>query len=91
MYYDYDQGDLGYRSTHWGKLFQHQTLKFTSGQKVQCRRISNAVENNVEMFGVVALGTYLYTMNCYKKMNHTIPVEEWDATLGMYAYMLLFG
>ena len=94
VYYDYDQGDLSYRSTHWGKLFPTSDIEVYEWTKstVPPEEYPNAVENNVEMFGVVASGTPYFVYNELLQENESYysSVEEWDATLGMYVTCYYF-
>ena len=57
-YYDYDQGDTAYRSTHWGMLYPNSEVVVWEWIKssVAPDDYADAVNNSTEMYGVVATG-----------------------------------
>ncbi len=87
-YYDYDQGDLDYKSTHWGRLFPGSSIDVYEWTKssVPPEEYAQAVEGKVEMFGTVSSGEAFYIYNDLLQENEYFysSVEEWDALLGNY-------
>ena len=94
VYYDYDQGDYTYQSSHWGKLFPGSSIDVYEWTKstVSPEDYAGAVENQTEMFGVVASGEAYYVYDSLLQENYYYysTVEEWNNTLGTYSTCYYF-
>lgn len=94
VYYDYDQGDYTYQSSHWGKLFPGSSIDVYEWTKssVGPEDYAREVENQTEMFGVVASGEayYIYNSTLQENYYYYSTVEEWNNTLGTYSTCYYF-
>ena len=93
-YYDYDQSDYAYQSSHWGKLFPGSSIDVYEWTKstVSPEDYAAEVENNAIMFGTVATGEAYYVFDSQLQENYYYysTVEEWDATLSRYITVYYF-
>jgi len=93
-YYDYDQGDYAYQSSHWGKIFPGSSVDVYEWTKssVGPEDYAKEVENQTEMFGVVASGEayFVYDPILQENYYYYSTVEEWDNKLGTYSTCYYF-
>ena len=93
-YYDYDQSDYAYQSSHWGKLFPGSSIDVYEWTKstVSPEDYAAEVENKTQMFGTVATGEayYVYDNQLQENYYYYSTVEEWDATISSYKTVYYF-
>lgn len=86
-YYDYDQSDYSYQSTHWGKLFPGSSIDVYEWTKstVTPDMYENAVASQSVMFNTLATGEAYSTYDAVLQENIYFYSEatEWNADLGI--------
>lgn len=83
-YYDYDQGDYAYQSSHWGKTFPGSSIDVYEWTKstVTPDLYHKEVDKSSEMFGVVATGTAysVYDSQLDEDLYYYTEATEWNNT-----------
>ena len=84
-YYDYDQGDFEYQSSHWGKIFPGSTIDVYEWTKstVSPELYNNAVDTNKVMYGNVATGSAysVYDSELQEDIYYYCESVEWNDEL----------
>ena len=96
FYYDYKQGPLTYRASHWGKQFAGSEVvvwewtKSTMAPDDYAKAVSFG--SNIEMFGTIATGEPFsaYDPIANETLYYYTQSEEWDARLGKYVDVYYF-
>lgn len=93
-YYDYNQGTLLARATWWGKGFHDSEIVVWEWTKstVAPDDYAEAVDSEIEMFGVVATGQAYSKFDpiSNEMLYYYTQQEEWDASLGKYKNVYYF-
>lgn len=94
IYYDYDQGDYIVQNSYWGELFPGSSIDVYEWTKslIGPEEYDKAVQDSVEMFGVVATGTpyYVYDPVLQENKYYYSTAEEWNSTLSTYQTVYYF-
>lgn len=93
-YYDYDQGELSYRASYWGRQFNDSEIAVWEWTKstVAPDDYAQAVAGGISMFGAIASGEAYATYDpiSNEMLYYYTQTSEWDASLGKYKDVYYF-
>jgi hypothetical protein len=93
-YYDYDQGDLDYKSTHWAKQFPGSSIDVYEWTKstVPPEEWAQLVESNTAVYGQIAAGVvYTVSQNVTDDpYYYYTQLTQWNNRLGQYEDIYYF-